>query len=245
MLQLLLELGAACDNKDKYGNTLLMRTCLEKRKEEIAILLQAGASSFVFNNNGYTAFGLISVADPKPNLDLIRHYLECCTDPALVLTYLQGSPKDRQTPLAFACEHRLTDHISLYLNYDSELALTMSRMPDYLTPIEICAKHNFADICQMILNHPRQKLSLKYFSALKLAEKYRSNAVVKLLSEYIAKNEIQDEGPNVIAVGDVNELADLFKGDQPLSFLFKSISEVRGKVEIDEPIPKNNLTHQR
>lgn len=243
MVRLLLKLGAACDTKDKYGNTLLMRACIEQRKQEIEILLEAGASSFVFNNNGYTAFGLISVANPKPNLELIQHYLQYCTDPGLVLSYLQGGPKDRQTPLAFACHHHLTEHVSLYLKYDNELCLTISRMPDYLTPIEICAKNNFADICQMILDCP-QSLGLKYFNALELAKKHRSQSVVKLLSEYIARNEIKNEGPVVIGLADVDELANLFMKDQPLSFLFKSICNARDKFAEDEPI-SNNLARPR
>lgn len=177
-LELLLNAKVNYDYRDAMGQTLLMRACLEARKNEMVLFLRAGASQYAKANNGYSALGYLTMRkDFKPPLDLVEAFLINCVAPNIDL--MQGTPGLAGTALTFACQEKWKEQVKLYLRYGADPCYV--RATDRLSALAICAAKGYDGLLIILLEQSRHPLDSAYGEALMMAEQYGQKQCAALL----------------------------------------------------------------
>lgn len=200
IFKFLLKAGAFCNKLDADGQTLLMKACLDEREEEMVALLAAGASNFIRDKLGYTAFAFLTMSEKmQPDLILVALFIKNCQK--FLIDFMQGPYSKRGTPLSFACQNNWIMAAGLLITSGANPAIL--RESDYLSALDICAGKNHTEILNIILEQcKKDAIIFGCNKALKVAEQFKQPACVKLLKDYIEKNNISaDENRLLVGIG--------------------------------------------
>ncbi len=188
----LLKINAFCDGftAEKNSRTLLMQACNKLNETNIQALLEAGASPFIKSDEGYNAFGYLTMRDDRiPPLNLVKLFLARLfpnKDADSLVNSLQGALNQQGTAFTFACQKGWLNLASLYLECGANP--TIARETDLNCSMTICAAKGHLEIFAVILEKSKFELERKYLVKPYLAAKNCQQAkIIQLIEEYARK----------------------------------------------------------
>lgn len=187
--------------------------CRERRKDEMIALLNAGASTYAKDENGFSAIGFLTMDKvEKPNLDMIRTFMNHHSKPDI--DYMQGPEGMASTALAFACQNNWKELVKLYLELSANPVFV--RTSDNFSSLAICAAKGFTGLVAIILEKSKHQLDTAYGFALRAARQYGHKHIVQLILKKTGGVEPED--------------CFTFARGTPLEDLFSLFSENKGRL---------------
>lgn len=203
------------------------------------MLLRAGASTTLCNNMGYAAFGILTIRSElkghnyinlRPAEQVVKLFLDNVTA-KFDIDFMQGSDYTKTTPLIFACQNNWPRLVKLYLTHDKYKANpNFVRESDYNNALVLAAAKNYAEICEIILNHSNYDLKFSCQRALQVAKKLNHTKLIPMLEQYLTQHSYSFEATGRQYLFGVNATADFgfqmraslpdVRLDNPLGSLF-------------------------
>lgn len=205
----LLKAGAYCDRYSQSGNTLLAKACEQGRVDEMVALLNAGASTFKADLQGFNAFGHLTMVEKrKPDFAIIEIFLKNCY--SFDINWYQGPRRLGQTPLSFACQLNSSDLVRFLLEHGADPRI--ARESDFQTPLAVCAYKGFTKSLQMILQYSKFPLEKGHLvQALKAAKQYGKEEIINMINEFSQKNNIDvNDDEEIFTIGAGSDMNTVF-----------------------------------
>jgi ankyrin repeat protein len=184
------------DEQDEDGNSLLINACYHTREKEMIILLKAGASTTTKNNQGFSAFGSLTMRENKnPNLKIVESFIK--NSSSFNIDFMQGSYPYSSTPLIFACQKNQTELGKLLLQNGADPRA--ARLPDTLTALEVCAGKGYNTFCEIILSKSQYPINDICSQALRVATQRTQMSTAKTIKTFMEKNKIEQDDTKKIS----------------------------------------------